>query len=362
MVLERVHEKLEAGRRDAAQDELGRAVERLFCEHVAAGHAEHPVLSATAPAFIAELRTVAPRLCGPYVGDLLSEIAGRIARRDGRDVVVLLFNHALCLLVPDFPLRAAEAVATAKNRLARRIDEESGDGFSLLPGDGGLLIAAASLALRELDAKRYDRIASLDLAALDAPERCVAGLPVIVAITNDGGLAFDCPSCGARRSAALADAGDTHACSCGAWTRVPIPGLVRLEAHLRRKKNAELGLGSCRGCGAVIQTGRAGFMRAGFCGALCASRAPERFGEFVPRDGARRGGAVAFRCRCGAELEAPVERAGTRMRCGSCALEVWVPAPPAEAGRPSVRACAGCGRKIKSTAPRCIYCGRGHAP
>jgi hypothetical protein len=367
-MFEKVTQKLESGDRGGARAALTRDLGEFFKRHFVAGQAEHPVLGPEGARLVEGLRPFALSLAddparGQYVDEVLHEVGSRIVRREGREAVMFLFNHALHLLLPEYPLVVSDALDEARQELGGRINEgDDGTTFApFLAAESALLIAAVAHGFKGVDEARLSAIERLDLSGLDAPESTIAGLPVLYGIEG-GDFVFVCPFCSGRRRAPVGAAGDAYGCDCGAWTRVPIPGLARLGAWLKAKRDRARGLGHCRICGAVIQTGKSGFMRAGFCTPICAKQGRETFREFVAAPGQRDGESVAFSCSCGSAMRAPVAAVGTRLPCAACGLDVWVPEAAAAGGRPSVAPCAKCGRPVKSTAAKCLYCGAVRSP
>lgn len=360
-MLEDVRRFLEAGRLDRAREKLGEALGDFFRESFAAGRADYPLLTRRGLPRLREIRELAPRLLeerGEYVAEALGQVEAGCGTEAPDDGVVLLLNHALCLLIPDYPVRLAAAIQDAKFELGAKASNVESPLPDLLPRpDLRSLVTLVEEATHALHEQKFSGIENLGLDFFDAPEDSLPDLPPISSIEDDQ-LAFTCLSCGGSRREALTLAGDFVDCPCGATLRVPLPGLARLAAYLKAKEEAARGIGRCRVCGAVVRTSRDGFMKAGFCSALCARTGGERFGEFVPREGKPEGDQILFSCRCGAALRAPVASGGTPVPCGACSLKVWVPPPAAAApAKGAILTCAKCGRNVKSTAKRCMYCG-----
>jgi hypothetical protein len=335
-----------------------------FSDSVATGLRTHPFLTTKGHALLEEARVLAPRLSdrGTYAAGILRSV---LATEGTYASAVLLTNHALQLLVPDYALRVEEAIQEAKFRVGAASSNVEDPMEEILRSPGSLLIfggetvrlgLAFGEASRGFGEDAYGKIRDLGLDDFDAPEDSIAGLPRIERSTG-GELVFRCPACAAIRNRSFEEAGATFPCRCGAAVRVPIPSLGRALAHLKAKRDAECGIGRCRVCRRVLQKGRGGFMTAGFCSASCAKEGVERFGEHVARSSMADGDRILFLCRCGAALRAASGQVGTRMPCGSCGLDVWVPRPEQARRRGGVARCGHCGRNVKARAPRCLYCG-----
>jgi hypothetical protein len=221
-----------------------------------------------------------------------------------------------------------------------------------------LLATAAEEGMRLFEGGALARLEGGTLEDLDVPE---PDEPLISGLINDK-LLIQCPACGDELDLGHEAFGTSARCGCGKPLTVPRPSLARMADHLKAKRDALRGIGRCRICSGVIQTGGDVYMRAGFCTALCATQARDRFSEHVAREGTREGEEVGFRCHCGATMTAGLADVGGKVTCLSCPLEVWIPAPaPARdipvARRSGPRACAKCGKPVKATARKCMYCG-----
>lgn len=354
---QRVDGALEEGRGDRAREALAEALRDLFTDEIVAGRIGHPLLTKKGRPILGELARRAAALVedpsrGGEVARILQSSAASVDGRRPDAALVFLVNHALQLLCPTFAADVEQAVQDAKFELGARASNVEGAPSIPWPLPGWEADAAARLVVegfRGAAGVKFNSIEDLALVHFDAPEDSLPKLPAIDDV-DTGSILYRCPGCDAPRGSPVSAAGAEERCACGVPFRVPIPSLVRMAASLRAAREAASGVGRCRACGAVVQVRRGGIMRTGFCSAACARNA-ERFGEFVPRDGTP----DAFACGCGAVLEAA---SGTETVPCACGLKVWVPEPPPppRASRGAILDCA-CGRKVKSTAARCMYCG-----
>ncbi len=363
-MLETVRGHLNEGDPERARTALGRAVYDLFYDSFIQGSADPPLLSRRGRAFLAEVRAEAPSLVedktrAGYVERVLDEAFDALAAGGPPARPLFLANHALQLLVPELATRVEEAIEDARLELGRRAGDTSGFLPSATVSVDVLLPLEA--VRHAYDNSRFRRVQDLELAGMDAPEDTIPGLPPIEGIAGER-LVFRCPACARPSEEDFSRAGDASRCACGHGLRVPIPSLARMSAHLKARREEARGISRCRICRAFIQRHGNAFMRAGFCGASCAVRARERFGECVPREAARVGEEVVVTCHCRLVIRAAAADAGGCLPCPECGIDVWIPdlpppRPPAAARPADVAPCAACGRPVKKSRPRCLWCG-----
>jgi hypothetical protein len=358
-MLESVRTRLFAGDSAGAREVLGKAVFELCHDHFVRGNRDHPLLSPSGIRLLDELRPLSARLLGvggrgEYVADVLAEVRFRVDLKEGYAAAVLLVNHALELLLPEYSETVEQAIRDAKYSLAagtREFGEDSPLG-AFMPD----IVRAAETMESEFMDKQLSRIETLDLSDLDAPENSLPGFPAIREIEGDE-MVFECPSCSGTLRTRIDLAGEEFGCPCGNPVRTPIPSLVRMRAYRKAHWEAEVGVSRCRVCGAMIQIGRNELMRAGFCSPFCAKEGRKTFKEYVAKPGQREADDVIFNCECGTSLRAPLSGFGSRVPCKKCALSVWIPQAIQAEGRASIVSCRQCGHKIKSTARKCMFCG-----
>lgn len=360
-MLDDVRRRLAAGDRSRAAEALADALGRFIHDHFAAGRPEHPFLSEPGVALLKDLAALAPRLLDDPGRAAAAASAVAEIRQDPDDAVFRI-NHALALLWPGYPLGFADALRDAKHTLGDKASNVEGalhNAFLPVSVELQVLVNAVDDVLKSSHGDKLDRIQGLEVGDFDVPEGRVPGLPPIAACDAER-LGWACPACEGELAAEVGRAGQVETCACGAASRVPIPSMVRMEALLRARRDARMGVGRCRVCGAVIQRGRNLLMKAGFCTSVCARQGPARFRELVPVQPPTRDGAeLSLACACGDVLTVPAEAVGTRVSCGGCGLGVWIPEPAAPA-RPKgggPRTCGACGRVVKAAAKACFYCG-----
>jgi hypothetical protein len=362
-MLEDVRKHAQAGDRGRAREALAAAIKKLFVAPLLQGDATPPYDSPEGAAFITALRAVAPALLddpsrASYVTTLLDDVRARINRGDDGRAMVFLAQHALLLALPTAGETISDALQEAKYELVARAT----------PDGLGERLVKPKVVIRANDREAgrqnelLEKIQRLTPADLEAPEGSIPNIPPIQALEGDI-LIFACPACRKEHRTPIATAGSPSSCGCGASLRVPIPAPSRVAAARKASKEAAAGIVSCRICAAKVNTRRDANARAGFCSLLCAKQGRQKFGEFVAKTGTREGDSVSFACECGAALQALAVRAGSRVTCGSCSVQVWIPEPggaaaPAAQG---VTPCPKCGRNVKAGARRCMFCGQSMA-
>jgi hypothetical protein len=343
-MLESVKSRLSEGDRDGARAALREELSALCVARFVSGWTRHPLLDPKCRPFLSALREVVRDL----VGDPLSGGKAFEALGDPREAGV---NLCLERILPDFALLIDEAMTDAKHELGGRasnVESENDGRFpSLFGWQAGLVASVAEEAFKAGASSRLDALERVTLADLDE-----GGAGIV-----DDLLVFTCP-CGAERREPLDSAGTDVACDCGQVLTVPRARLDLMAAYLKKKRDAARGISRCRVCKGIIQLGKQGFMRAGFCGPYCAKRGQELFREYVARAGTWAGGVIVFACVCGQELRAAEADVGTKRPCEGCGIEVWVPLAATGKRPKGVGSCAHCGRVMKASAARCMYCGR----
>ena len=200
--------------------------------------------------------------------------------------------------------------------------------------------------ISRINQKRLAKINHIRLKHMDGLLASVPGPPPIEAIEKDT-VVFRCPKCDRQTRSNLDQAGSDHSCECGNLVTVPIPLLSHMAKVRLAERQAAMGIGKCRICGANIKIEKNNMTRVGFCALLCAKKGMERFQEVIPREGAVKGGKMVFTCECGEAMQAVISKTPETKECSSCKKKVWVPAAPAgggEADAPVVD-CSKCGRK-----------------
>ena len=350
-MLESVKSRLSEGDREGARAALREAVSALCVARFVAGWTRHPLLDPKSRPFLAALRDLARDL----IEDLMSgEEAVEALGNPGEAGV----NACMEWMLPDFALLLDEALTDAKHELgakASNVESETDNAFPSLLGWRGELVADAAREILKAGASsRLDELERVRLADFDVADE---GDPPLRELFEER-LMFACPGCGQLHAEPLASAGRSFFCACGRGMTVPRARLDRMAAYLKQKRDAARGISRCRVCKGIIQLGKQGFMRAGFCGAYCAKRGEELFREYVAREGTLTGGEIVFACVCGQAQRAPEKAIGTKRPCESCGIEVWVPVGASVKRPKGLGSCAHCGRPMKASAARCMYCGR----
>ena len=354
-MLDRVRTFLDKGDAAGAQAALGDVLREYCAEEFARAGLRHPLLGQKSENLRKELLGFVPRLTTDP-GRARAVI--HALKADDLDRI----NFALAVLLPDVALVMEEALGNARFKLGAASsnveDPLSSVMKSTLSPDITLLVTAAEAGMHLFEGNRLDRLEGGTLENLDVPE---PDEPLITMVIDEE-LLIQCPNCDDELRAPIASFGEDVSCACGKALTVPRPSLARMADYLKAKRDKRRGIGRCRICSGVIQTGGDVFMRAGFCTALCATQARDRCGEHVAREGTLEGEEVTFRCFCGATMSASLGDVGGKVACLSCPLEVWIPVPaPARdapgSRRPGPRTCVKCGKPVKPTARKCMYCG-----
>lgn len=361
----KVRAHLDAGNVDRAREALGDELHDFSRQALLRKTGCHPLLTREGLRFFAWLRPLIPALVAgradpAYLSGVLAIVEAAVSRKAIDASVVLLANHAMQVLAPAYAEKVGQAIQDVRFELGQRASNvESAFSAPSFAFDVRALAVASVIekAGEGLDEAAFSKVENLTVADFDAPEDAVAGLPPIVAL-EEGSIHFECMACGGRMSAELSRAGSDAACACAATMRVPIPSLVRVAEYLRATREAAMGCTRCRICRAVVQKAKNALTRAGFCSPWCARQGCQEFGEVVPREGKWDGGEIVAACECRTELRASAGDAGSLQTCPSCALLVWIPHVSRPAvGKGVTQACARCGRKVKSNASRCLFCG-----
>ncbi|MBI3858239.1 MAG: hypothetical protein HY293_21360 [Planctomycetes bacterium] len=364
-MLESVSAFLNQGKRDRAQEFLRASMLEFCADAFAKGEIHHPLSGAASAELRVELTRLARQLLenpdrSRTVVVALESADRAIRKREASPETLDRLNFALQKLIPDIALVLDEALDQARFKLGGAVSdvEDPLSGMNrFMPADVGLLATLAGEGLRALDGSRLDKLQTVSLRDFDATGPGLGESPSVFGLKDDV-LSFGCPGCLERAEAPLDTFGESILCGCGQPLRVPRPSLERMGVYLKARKDAALGISRCRVCNGVIQLGRDGFMHAGFCSVLCAKQGLERFGEYVPRQGILDGEDVRFQCSCGTTMSAPRSEVGGKIACPSCPLEVWIPAPQQEGRqRRGLRACGNCGKPMKASALKCMYCG-----
>ncbi len=355
-MLDWVRTFLDKGDAAGAQAALGDVLRDFCTEEFARAGLRHPLLGQKSATLRKELLGLVPRLT-TSPGRARAVI--HALKADDLDRI----NFALAVILPDVALVMEEALGNARFKLGAAASnvEDPLSGImrsSLVSPEITLLVTAAEEGMRLFDGSKLDRLEGGTLENLDVPE---PDEPLITTLIDED-LLIQCPDCDDELRAPIASFGEDVSCACGKALAVPRPSLARMADYLKAKRDTLRGIGRCRICSGVIQTGGDVFMRAGFCTALCGTQARDRFAEHVAREGRLEGDEVTFRCFCGATMSAALADVGGKVACLSCPLEVWIPAPaPAReapaARRSGPRTCGKCGKPVKPTARKCMYCG-----
>lgn len=352
-MLERLRSRLEAGDREGALAALREALSQLCVARFVSGWTRHPLLDPRSKEFVGAVRGFARALMEDPV--MAEEVVEALEAPDEERV-----NLAFERLLPDFALLLDEALTDAKHELGSKASnvESVSDHLWAHPFVAVEAALAAELTEGAFKAGASARLRALEkvrLDDLDSPETDVLPLQDLL----DDSLVFTCPKCGLLQSQPFAAAGRPYVClSCGRPLTVPRARLGRMAAYLKRKRDALRGISRCRVCKGYIQTGRRGFMRAGYCGAYCAHRGRELFREYVAREGAWENDRILFACECGRTHRAAESEIGTKRACESCGIDVWIPHADGLQRRGDVVSCVHCGRPMKKTAVACMYCGQ----
>lgn len=367
-MLDRVRLFLDKGDLESARAALGDDLREFCAEEFVRGGLRHPLVGPKSAKLREELQSLAARLTedaqrARAVVMALERVDASVRKKAVDHGTLDRINFALQVLLPGAALVLEEALENARFKLGAASsnveDPLSGVMKSVSP-EASLLVTAAEEGMKLFEGNRLERLQDGSLENIDSPE---PDEPMISMLINDE-LWLECPACGDELRTPLASFGKELRCVCSRPMTVPRPSLARMTEYLKAKRDALRGMSRCRICNSVIQTAGDAFMKAGFCTALCASQGRDQFGEHVPREGARDGEDVRFRCHCGATMTAPLTEVGEKVACLSCPLVVWIPAPSLEspARRSGPRTCAKCGKPVKPTARKCMYCGTPPAP
>lgn len=361
-MLDEVAELLSQGKRERARDALREAVQEFCTDAFVSGETAHPFLSPKSE----KLRRAIREVAGPILGDVergravavALESADRSIRSKSAGLEALdQLNFALTKLLPDFSLVLDAALRNARFKLggaASNVESQTDD-LPLGP-EIELLIKVADTGIRAFKGRKLDRLMGVGLSNFDSAERLEPEIATILDLREDA-IVFQCPICLEEMTSPLDRFGEDQRCGAGHPVQVPRPSLSRMAAYLKARREAASGIARCKVCNGVIQAGKSGPMRAGYCTPLCAAQGPDRFGEFVPKEGRLDGEDVHFSCKCGASMSASAADVGSTVACLACPLQLWIPAPADRIRSKGARPCGRCGKPVKASASKCMYCG-----
>jgi hypothetical protein len=363
-MLDDVRAHLDRGDPAGARTSLADALKEFAAEEFSRGALGHPLLGSRSAKLRTELHALAVGLADQpdRVRGALERVEVSIRKKTVDAATLDRLNFALQVLLPDVALLLDEALENARFKLgaaSSNVEDPMAGALRnpFVSGEVAALVTLAEEAGSLFEGNRLERLQKVTLATLDAPE---PDHPVITQIFDDE-LWIECPACGNELRTPVTSFGQDVRCDCKRSLTVPRPSLERMAMYLKEQRDTARGIARCKVCCAVIQVGRDGYMRAGFCTSLCASQAREIFKEHVAREGTREGDEVRFQCFCGATITAPLADMGGKVACLSCPLEVWIPAPAAvsepASRRPGPLTCSKCGKPVKPTAKKCMYCG-----
>src|SRR6516164_3615783 len=108
-MFENTRKLLGAGDKAGARTSFRRELGEFFQQSFVAGRAEHPIFGPKARELVDFLQSAGPVLVpdesrSTYLGEVLDDVGSRMFAEEDAAGAVFLFNHALHLIDPEYPL------------------------------------------------------------------------------------------------------------------------------------------------------------------------------------------------------------------------------------------------------------------